>query len=652
MIRRSSGFMLMIVVTVACATMVCQAEPRSLLTRHVQEVILNGQAPSVGRVPANQSVHFDIVLPVRDHAALDRFVQEVYDPTSPNYKHYLTVKQFTQKFGPSQEHWDALTRFATANGFTVTGGSRDAMDLRLKGSVANIEAAFHVNMGTYHDPVNNRDFYSPDREPTVDLPFQLQHISGLDNYSVPRSALVRRPPGVHREAQTGSCPSESFCGSDMRAAYYEGTSLTGSGQIIGLLEFAGFDIADVNTYYKNAGQTRSYAVTGISTDGTSINCYANQGCDDTEQTIDITQAGGMAPGVTTIYMYVGSTGTALLSAMASGDGGKYPLALNLSSSWYRWGTDFSGDDTYFEKMASQGQSFFEAAGDSGRWEGTDTWWPMESPYVICVGGTDLTTTGAGGDWASETVWSDGGGGISPDDLPIPSWQQIPGVITKLNEGSTKYRNGPDVAANSNFTFYVCADQDGCTANEYGGTSFAAPMWAGYMAMANEQAATNNVPPPGFINPAIYPLGLGSVYTTDFHDITSGSNGYPAEVGYDLATGWGSPNQSGLINALLGEQPWFGLSVSPTKIKVVKGKSGTATVTGAVYGGFDSAVTLSGKGFTSITFNPNPIPAPGSGNSTMTVKVPKNSKLGNHTVTIKGSGDSQNDTTTIVVDVIK
>jgi kumamolisin len=202
-------------------------------------------------------------------------------------------------------------------------------------------------------------------------------------------------------------------------------------------------------------------------------------------------------------------------------------------------------------MASQGQSFFEAAGDGGAWQAsqTDTWWPMESPYVICVGGTDLTTKGPGKGWASETVWVDGGGGISPDHLPIPSWQKLKGVITKANKASTKYRNGPDISANSNFTFYVCADQTTCTANEYGGTSFAAPMWAGYLALANEQAATNGDKPPGFINPTIYPLALGSGYGTDFHDITVGSNGYSAEKGYDLASGWGSPNTDGLINAL-------------------------------------------------------------------------------------------------------
>jgi subtilase family serine protease len=546
MIRRLGVLLLTIAPLVFGANIVCLAQPQSLLTRHVRKVTLNGEAPFVGKLPATQSMRIDIVLSERE--GLDRFLRELYDPSSPSYRQFLTVEQFTERFGPSQQDFDALIRFAKANGFTVTGGSRDAMDVQLKGSVAALETAFHVTMGLYHDPIENRNFYAPDREPTVDLPFQLWHVTGLDNYSIPRRALVRRESSVKPPATTGSCPGASFCGSDMRAAYYEGTALTGKGQNIGLLEYAGFDIADVNTYYKNAKQKRTAAVKGISTDGSSINCFASQNCGDAEQTIDITQALGMAPGVTAVYLYVSNTSdTAMLGSMSS----HKPLPLNLSSSWYWFPPDQTTDDPYFKKMAAQGQSFFQAAGDSGAWKGTDIWWPMESQYIICVGGTDLVTKGAGKAWASESVWVYGGGGISPDNVPIPSWQKPKGVITKANEGSTKYRNGPDVAANSNSTFYVCADQTTCTANLYGGTSFAAPMWAAYLALANEEAAAKKLPPPGFINPAIYKLGLGSGYNTEFHDITIGSNGFPATKGYDLASGWGSPNKSGLINALLG-----------------------------------------------------------------------------------------------------
>ena len=378
----------------------------------------------------------------------------------------------------------------------------------------------------------------------MDLPFQLWHITGLDNYSIPRSALVRRPPSVRPPASIGSCPGGSFCGSDMRAAYYEGTALTGKGQNIGLLEFLGFDIADVNTYYKNAKQKRTAKVIGISTDGTPLQCLNSKGCDDMEQTIDITQALGMAPGVTAVYLYVSNNSdTAMLGSMSS----HKPLPLNLSSSWFWTPVDPKSDDPYFKKFAAQGQSFFKAAGDSGAWR-TTSMWPMESPLVICVGGTDLTTKGAAGLELRNRLGR-GGGGISPDEFLIPSWQKLKGVITKANQGSTKYRNGPDVSANSNFTFYVCADQTTCTSNDWGGTSFAAPMWAGYLALANEQAAPRkSLRPASLIQPFIRWV-LEKAIRTDFHDITVGSNGFPATKGYDLATGWGSPNKSGLINAL-------------------------------------------------------------------------------------------------------
>jgi len=128
------------------------------------------------------------------------------------------------------------------------------------------------------------------------------------------------------------------------------------------------------------------------------------------------------------------------------------------------------------------------------------------------------------------------------------------VINSGNKGSTTYRNGPDVSANANFTFYVCGDQLPCTANEIGGTSFAAPMWAGYIALANQQLVADGYSTLGFINPYLYSFGVSSSYGTDFHDITSGTSGsYAAVKGYDLVTGWGSPYGLGLINALVAEK---------------------------------------------------------------------------------------------------
>jgi len=627
-----------------------KAQAQSLLTRHVRQEVISGQAAFLNRLPETQTLRIDIVLPLRDPAGLEKFLQEVYDPSSPSYRHFLTVPEFTARFGPTQEDYYAVIDYATSNGFKVVGGSRDGMDVQLEGSVTSIEAAFNVSMGVYQHPTENRTFYAPDREPMVYLPFPLWHISGLDNYSIPHPLYKHRNLTVKSNATTGSGPSSSFLGSDMRAAYYEGTALTGAGQNIGLLEYYGYDISDLNTYYTNAGQTRTAAVTGISTDGTSLSC-TYPSCDDTEQILDITQALGMAPGITTLYVYVGSTDSAILSAMTT----HTPLPAQLSCSWGWSPADPSTDDTYYKKMASQGQSFFVAAGDSDKWTKGNYPYPAEDANVTAVGGTDLTTSSAGGPWSSESGWVDGGGGISPDNIAIPTWQQLSGVINSSNKGSTVYRNGPDVSANANFTFYVCADQTTCTANEYGGTSFAAPMWAGYMALVNQQALLNGNALLGFINPTIYPLGLGSGYAADFHDITSGSNGYPAVTGYDLDTGWGSPNGSGLINALAGTSsaPNFTISASPTSVSVVRGSNGTSTITTAVLNGFDAAVALSATGQPSgvtVSFSTTPIPAPGSGTSTMTMTVASTTATGTYPITVTGTGGGVTHTSTVTLTV--
>jgi subtilase family serine protease len=645
--RKLIVFLLTFVAIMVGVNVVCQAQSRTPLTRHVREVTLNGRAPLVGRLPATQTMRIDIVLALRDQQGLEKFVKEVSDPKSSSYRHYVTPSEFTARFGPSQGDYDALIGFVKANGFTLLSGSRDSMDVRLEGSVATIEKAFKVAMNVYQHPTENRTFYAPDREPTVDLPFQVWHISGLDNYSIPHPLYVRNNFKAQPLATTGSCPGQSFCGSDMRAAYYEGSALTGAGQNLGLLEFAGFDIADVNTYYQNAGQTLYVNIVGISTDGTPILCTeADGGCDDTEQTIDITQAAGMAPNLNTIYVYVGSTDTALLSGMSTDT----PLPANLSSSWSWSPADPSTDDPYFMKMISQGQTYFQASGDGGAYEGSAPW-PMNSQYVQTVGGTDLETTGPGGDWASETAWVDGGGGWGTNIL-IPSWQQLPGIITAANKGSTTYRNTSDVSANANFTFYVCADQTTCTENEYGGTSFAAPMWAAYIALVNENLAKNGYSQTvGFINPTIYTdFGLGPGYDTDFHDIVSGSDGLPTTVGYDLPTGWGSPNTTGLINAFLTEAgPDFGLSASPTSVLVIQGSSVTTTVTVNPQNSFSGSVTLSATGLPSgVTgvFSPNPT----TSTSTLTLSATGSATAGTVVVTIQGMSGSLTNATTLSLTV--
>ncbi len=632
----------------------------------MREAVRDGQARAIGRAPANQTLQLDLVLPLRDPAGLKSFLADIYNPASPNYRHYLTVAQFTERFGPTQEDYDSVLRFAKNYGLEVIGGSRDGMDVQVKGSVALIETAFHVNLRTYQHPTEGREFYAPDREPTVDLPFALWHVSGLDNYSLPHPLVTNRQAyaqahGVDADslvshATTGSGPSASFLGSDMRAAYYGSGSLTGAGQNLGLWEYEGTDLADLTTYYKNAGQTNSVPVTLLSVDGTSTSCVdtrAGGNCDDTEQTLDMTQALGMAPGLSSLVVYVGSTDTAIISAMTTHS----PLPTTIGCSWGWTPADASTLDPYFEKMAAQGQTFLAASGDSSTWKATGSAaaWPADDAYVVSVGGTDLVTAGAGGAWQSETAWTDSGGGISPDKVAIPAWQQLSGVITSTNKGSTTLRNGPDVSANANFTFYVCADQTTCTANEYGGTSFAAPMWAGYLALANQQLASSGGSPVGFINPTIYAQNVTSSYSLDFHDITSGTSGsYSAVTGFDLVTGWGSPN-TGLMSALTSgttTSSSFSVSASPSSLSVAQGGTGTTTISVAPVGSFNSAVTLSASGLpTGVTaaFGTNSIGS-GSGSSVLTFTVASSTVAGTYSVTVTGTSGTTVVTTTVSLTV--
>ncbi len=668
MFPKKGMFVVTAIAMTLLASVVCAAEPKVVqpqlaqpqtsITRHVRDAVADGRAKFLAQAPASQTLRLDLVLPLRNETELDTLLQALYDPANPSYRHFLSVDEFTARFGPRQQDFDAVIAFAKANGLEVVSASRNRMNVGVTGSVASIEKAFHLTMGLYQHPTENRTFYAPDREPTADLPFRLWHISGLDNYSIPRPLIKSRSIQARPSATAGSGPAASFLGSDMRAAYYGGTALNGSGQSLGLLEYAGTDLADLNTYYQTVGQTLNVPITLVSTDSTPTSCLASDGCDDTEQTIDMTQALGMAPGLSKLVMYVGSSDTALLSAMAAAS----PLNYELSSSWLWEPADTSTDDPYFKEFATQGQSYFQAAGDWGEWtqavEDEYAVYPADDMYVISVGGTDLETASAGAPWSSETAWSDGGGGISSHHIAIPSWQQT--TAASCSECSTSYRNGPDVAAEANFDFYVCADQTTCSANYYGGTSFAAPMWAAYIALVNQQALANGGSHLGFINPAIYNIGLSSNYNSDFHDIRSGSNGYSATMGYDLATGWGSPNGVGLIDALAGGQSGsaavtFSVSSLAFGNVVVGATSGTKVLTLTSSGAtalditsitpsanFNVSSTTCGsqlavnqKCKVSLTFTPN-----ATGPLAGTLTIVDNASNSPQTVSLSGTGIAQ------------
>jgi subtilase family serine protease len=526
----------------------------AMLAPHLPDAVANGKAAMMSTVELQQRLKLAIQLPLRNQAELTRLLHDLYDPKSPNFHKYISVSGFTERFGATAGDYNTVVAWAKANALTVTATTPNRRLVAVEGAVDTVNRAFHVKVCNYRHPTEERAFYSPDREPTtVGLSVPLLQITGMNNYVLPHPMLR------HKEAAAnfvGSGPSGEYLPSDMRAAYYGNGPLTGAGQSIGIFSFDGYLASDVRLYYSKTGMSstvpiRNVLVGGFSGACTAVSSPTSSACDDGEQVLDIVNAIGMAPGIKQILFYEGSSDTEILNRMATDN-----VAKVLSSSWGWNPADAASDDPIFQEFAAQGQSFVNASGDDGEFNSSTYFFPGVDPYVTEVGGTELTTTGPGGAWSTESGWPQSGGGYV-NGTPIPSWQQLTSVINSSNRGSTTLRNSPDVAAEANFDNPTVIN--GRFVTSYGGTSFAAPRWAGFLALVNQQSVANGRGTVGFINPALYNVGISSSYSRAFHDISSGSNppavgdgrGFNAVPGYDLVTGWGSPAGVGLINQLAG-----------------------------------------------------------------------------------------------------
>jgi len=510
-----------------------------------------------GRLPASKHLDLGINLPLRNREKLAVLLRELYDPGSSNYRRYLTPGQFADQFGPSEEDYQSVIALAKSHGLTVTGLHANRTLLDVNGAVADIEKMFHVNLRLYQHPAERRVFYAPDAAPSLDSDVPVLAVSGLDDFILPR------PIGLHtnffnRKANAtplaaGSGPIGNFLGRDFRAAYATGVSLDGSGQSVGLFELDGYYAGDIAGYQALAGLP-NVLLTNVLLDGAG----GRPGANNVEVALDIEMTVAMAPRLSRVIVYEGNNSKPndILNRMATDN-----LAAQLSCSWSFGPQVDPAREQIFQQFAAQGQSFFQASGDLGAVAGAVPA-PSDDPWVTAVGGTSLSTSGPGGAWSSETTWPPSTGGISTS-YPIPAWQQ--GVAMSANQGSTAMRNVPDVACLADDVIWVVVKNG--EQGTVGGTSAAAPLWAAFAALANQQAAAGGGGRLGFLNPALYAIGGGASYPAAFHDITTGNNTNSSSVnkffavpGYDLCTGWGTPTGSNLIAALLA--PADALRIAP------------------------------------------------------------------------------------------
>jgi hypothetical protein len=542
---------------------------------------------AIGDFPATNQLQLAIGLPLRNQAELATLLKQIYDPASPNYHQYFTPEQFAEKFGPTKSDYQALIQFVEKNGLKVTGTHPNRVVLDVAGSVADIENTFQVKIRVYNHPKENRTFFAPDTEPSVEagLTVSILSISGLNNYSLPQPASLHRvptnqPPGA--APQAGSGTGGTYRGLDFRAAYVPKSPLNGTGQSVALLEFNGYYSNDI-AHYEQVSSLPYATLTNVPVNG-GVSSNPGTGNGVIEVSLDIEMTVCMATSLSNIYVYEAPSGTpwlTMLTQIADDD-----LAAQVSCSWYA-GAEQPACEQIFQQMAAQGQSFFTASGDSDALTGPFPF-PDDSPNITLVGGTTLTTTSPLGPRVTESVWNSGGGEGSSGGIStyfsIPAWQT--GINSFLtNGGSAAVRNVPDVALTADNIFVYYGNGQHATVV---GTSCAAPLWAGFMSLANQQAVAAGQPVIGFINPAIYEIANDSFgkYSA-FNDITKGSNiwssspnAFYAVPGYDLCTGLGTPNGTNLINALVSPDPL--IVVSNGVFNAVGSPAGTFNIASQTY----------------------------------------------------------------------
>lgn len=621
----------------------------------------------VGRLPGSQRLSLAISLPLHNEDELRTLLQQLYDPASPNYRRFLSVQEFTERFGPTLVDYQRVVGFARSHNLNVTHTFANRLVVDVNGTAANIEQAFQVTMQAYQHPTEHRTFYAPDVEPSIELGIPILTVNGLSNFNLPHPMLKRAEASESAHSNTtGSGQGGQFLGSDMRTAYAGGSALDGSGQVVGLIELGPYRLADVTSYFSSLGQPLNVPITNVLVGVTGV---CGVGCDDGEEAIDIQQAIAMAPNLSALIVYeTNGASTDALSAYAQAASDNIAKQLSLSFGWGGTPGSEPGYEQVFEELEAQGTSSFVASGDAGA--SLSGGYPGNSPNITDSGGTDLVTASAGGAWQSETGWIGSGGGWNTAS-PIPSYQSP--VINSTNGGDPSYRNIPDVAAEANTDNYFCAN--GSCQGGIGGTSLAAPRWAAFVALINQQATANATSAGtnstiGFLNATVYNVGQGSSYSSALHDITSGNNdngtactpgtlgclsnghqGFDAVTGFDIVTGWGSPNGPTAFDTLapLSTNANFSMAAAPATLSLTPGGQKTSSVSLTALHRFNSATNLAvvipGTGSPSYapaglsaSLSATSIPA-GGGPVTLTVSTTSATPGGTYVIAVVGTSGS-------------
>jgi kumamolisin len=449
---------------------------------------------------------------------------------------HLSHDEFAATYGADPASVELVRTFAAEHNLTVVehGDQVARRTVKVQGTVANLEKAFGATLNDYESPKGRYRGRTGSLTLPTELSGVVQAVMGLDNRGVAKPHLRFR--GM-KGASDAAAQSVSYTPVQVAELYSFPTGVNGAGQTIGIIELGGgYEPADITNYFQSIGLTPP-TVTSVLVDG-GTNSPTNANSADGEVLLDIEVSGGVAPGANIVVYFTANTEQGFQDALTTAihDTTNNPSAISIS--WGapedQWTSQFlTSFDDAAQGAAALGVTITVAAGDNGSSDGdTDGGnhvdFPASSPHVLGCGGTSLQSSN--GAITSETVWNDGadggatGGGYS-STFPQPSYQSS---ITGQSQ-----RGVPDVSgdADPETGYNILVDGEQIVV---GGTSAVAPLWAGLIALLNQQLGTRL----GYVNPALYALAEPD---NGFNDITEGNNGaFSAGPGWDPCTGLGSP----------------------------------------------------------------------------------------------------------------
>jgi len=524
--------------------------------QQVQFVAIPTRVPDVvnrstdlGHSNPDRVLHMSVSLPYDDPAGVAAFVDSVSNPASPNYRQFLTPEQVGARFGLSDKQVQSVVDHLTSAGMKINLVGKNHLSILAEGTVAQAEKAFKTTIHEFqalnaNEPGNKR-YFSYTKEltlPAAIAPYVID-VSGLESFTKPNPLMLN--------------PTQTRTLYNLAPIYNAG--MTGQGRTVGISNWDGYRLTNVPLYYTQYGLPTPSGGVGSNITVITISGGSGPGSPGGEGDLDIQMVLGMAP-LCNFRIYDGGNSD-LIGVLTSEVNDNLCDTISESYGWSLSASTANAAHNLHLSMSAQGITYMAASGDSGT-NLEPFSYPDYDPDVLMVGGTIATVSGAG-TRVSEVAWSGGGGGWSTNTATfnvLPSWQHGNNVPTTINK-----RLVPDVALHSAgsggaYLFYY----NGNLSSGSIGTSFASPVFAGALAVAEQKIIANGGLPPngagkrrlGRVQDLFYSQnGRSDVW----FDVTSGSNGTlpngstsTAGTGWDFCTGWGAINFDAFVMTQAGD----------------------------------------------------------------------------------------------------